>query len=51
MGVGKMMCVEPHPLGGMGVCFPRKFTCSEVASGPPSPPPPPPPYEPLVPDK
>ena len=31
-----MMHIEPHPLGGVGVCSPRKclkFTCSEVTSG------------------
>ena len=29
------MHIEPHPLGGVGVCSSRKclkFTCSEVAS-------------------
>ena len=37
-GVGKMMCVKPYLLVGVGVCSPGKFlkfTCSEVASGAP----------------
>ena len=34
-GGGEMMCIKPRLPGGVGVCSPRKFTCSEVASGDP----------------
>ena len=36
VGVGKMLCAEPRPLGGYGGMLPRKiliFTCSEVVAG------------------
>ena len=36
VAVGKMMRIEPRLLrGGVGVCSPRNFLCSEIASGAP----------------